>query len=172
MSTQLGAIIAERRLERPRSARPVRARLGHPRPSRKASWECPYQVLGIGDGRVRLGLGEDPLQSLLNACAGLRVELLRVRASWMSEGVSGIPPFVPDVFGAKFTAHLEGLIEREVRKLTSKLQHAYEAKQKRLNRVPSNKRVKPTASNSRGAVRAVGPRGLCAVRWADKRTAF
>jgi hypothetical protein len=49
----------------------------------------------------------------------------------MSLGVSGIPPFVPDVFGAPFTAHLEAIVEREVAKLAAKLQRASEARQKR-----------------------------------------
>lgn len=164
MPTRLGTIIAERTLARPGSHRAVLARLGRPRASRKAPWECPYQVLGARDGRVRVGLGEDPLQSLLHACVGLRAELVRVRASWMSEGVSGIPPFVPDVFGAQFTAHLEALMQREIAQFTAKLKRAYEVKQQRLNRVPFNKRVKPVATSAQVGSAAPGRRGLRAVR--------
>jgi hypothetical protein len=146
MPITLGTVIAERTLERAGSTRPVRARLGQPRPSRRARWECPYQVVGAGDARVRVGLGEDALQSLLDACVGLRTELARVRASWLSQGVSGIPPFIPDVFGKRFTMHLEAIVEGEVAKLTGKLKRAYEAKQQRLNA----QRGKNTSPNRRG----------------------
>ena len=78
---RIGTIIAERVLERPGSKRPVRARLGVPRPSRRAPWECPYQIIGGRDSRVRVAFGEDALQTIILACAGLRKELTCVRAS-------------------------------------------------------------------------------------------
>ena len=43
---------------------------------------------------------------------------------------------MPDAFGAKFTAHLEAVVEREIVKLTAKLERAYLAMQRRLKRVP------------------------------------
>lgn len=164
MPTTLGTIIAERRLERPGSTRPVLARLGRPRRSRQAPWECPYQVVGAGDTRVRVGLGEDALQSLLHACVGLRLRLVHVHASWLSEGVSGIPSFIPDAFGEQFATRLEALVEREVAKLAARLERTYNAKQKRLKRQPSNTRVKPTAVNNRGKNVASSRRGLRAKR--------
>ena len=132
MPIKLGTLIAERKLDRTGSKRPVLARLGQPRPSRLAAWECPYQVVGAGNARVRVALGEDALQTVLLACAGLRVELARAHASWLGTGASGIPPFVPDVFGASFTAHLEAVLEKEVAKLSAKLQRAHERKAGRL----------------------------------------
>lgn len=113
---------------------------------------------------MRFGLGEDALQSLLHACVGLRMRLVQVHASWLSEGVSGIPPFIPDAFGAQFTTRLETLIESEVARLVARLKRAYEAKQKRLKHRPSNTRVKPTAADRTGKSQAPRRRGLRAKR--------
>ena len=121
---RIGTIIAERVLERPGSKRPVRARLGVPRPSRRAPWECPYQIIGGGDSRVRVAFGEDALQTIILACAGLRKELMRVRASWLGTGQTGIPPSIPDGFGPVYTAHLESVIEKELLRLLTKLKRA------------------------------------------------
>lgn len=121
MPARLGMVIAERVLERPGSRRTIRARLGVPRRSRRAPWECPYQVAGAGDARVRVALGEDALQTIILACLSLRMELTRVGASWLGMGTPGIPPFIPDMFGAEFTAHLESVVEKEVLKLLAKL---------------------------------------------------
>jgi hypothetical protein len=128
MPIRLGTVIAERTLKRAGSSRPVLARLGKPRGSRRAPWECPYQVVGGGSARVRVALGEDALQAVVLACAGLRAELARIQASWLGIGTSGIPPFLPDFLGAAFTAHLEAVVEREVVKFTAKLQRAHERK--------------------------------------------
>ena len=122
---RIGPIIAERVLERLGSTRPVRARLGVPRPSRRAPWECPYQVIGAGDSRVRVALGEDALQTVILACAGLRKELTRLRASWLGTGQTGIPPSIPDAFGPDYTAHLESVIEKELLRLLAKLKRAH-----------------------------------------------
>lgn len=148
MPIRLGAVIAERTLERAGTKRPVLARLGQPRPSKMASWECPYQVLGAGTGRVRVALGEDALQTVLLACAGLRVELTRVKASWLGMGASGIPPFLPDFLGAAFTVHLEAVVEKELVKFVAKLERAHERKARRLGIQPSDLRVKPTAAST------------------------
>ena len=121
---RIGPIIAERLLDRPGSKRPVRARLGTPRPSRRAAWECPYQVIGGGDSRVRVALGEDALQTVILACAALRKELSRVQASWLGTGQTGIPPTIPDGFGPAYTAHLESVIEKELLRLLAKLKRA------------------------------------------------
>jgi hypothetical protein len=133
--SRLGPIVAERVLERPGSKRPIRARLGTPRPSSRAAWECPYQVAGAGDPRVRVAFGEDALQTVILACAGLRRELTRVGASWLGMGAPGIPPTIPDVFGPAFTTHLESVVEKEVVKLGAKLKRAHEKRARRQPRV-------------------------------------
>ena len=141
MASRLGAVIAERLLERPGSTRSVRARLGTPRKSRKAPWECPYQVLGAGDPRVHLALGEDALQTIILACAGLHRELKRANATWLGSGASGIPPVIPDFFGPEFTTHLESVVEKEVIKLGAKLKRAHD-------RRAQSKRTRATDSAS------------------------
>ena len=115
---------------------------------RDATGTPPVNRVGVGDsvgGRgERRHLGSRPRPSFDQ----LRLQLARVQASWLSEGVSGIPPFIPDAFGAQFTMHLEALVEREVAKLAAKLERAYEAKQKRLKNQPSNQRLQPTAARA------------------------
>jgi hypothetical protein len=128
--SRLGAVIAERTLERPGSKRRIFARLGTPRRNR-TEWECPYQVAGAGDPRVRVAFGEDALQTIILACTGLRQELTRVQASWLGSGASGIPPMIPDMLGPEFTAHLESMVEGEVVKLVTKLRRAHERRTKR-----------------------------------------
>jgi len=69
----LGPVIAERLLtfhRRGKKTREVRVRLGRPRPwpdTLDGDWMCTYQVLGLGDDRVRHTIGVDGLQALLLA---------------------------------------------------------------------------------------------------------
>jgi hypothetical protein len=127
----LGSVIAERVLQRQGSKRTIRARLGKPRPSRVATWECPFQVVGAGDPRVRLAYGEDALQTVILACAGLRRELTRAKADWLGMGDSGIPPYIPNMFSPALTAHLERVIEKEMRKLLVDLKRAHKTGKRR-----------------------------------------
>lgn len=123
------------------------ARLGQPRRSKLAPWECRYQIIGGGaDAQVRRALGEDALQSLLLACAAMRAHLQRLEASWLSLGSAGIPPFVPDSFGPAFTEHLEALIYREVVKFSRKLERAQNDRSKMRTNKPANQRLQPTAA--------------------------
>jgi hypothetical protein len=160
MASRLGPIVAERTLERAGSSRPVLARLGRPRRSRRWGWECPYQILGVDDSRVRVAPGEDALQTVVLACAGLRAQLTEVGASWLGMGASGIPPFIPDIFGTKFTAHLEAVVEKEIVKLTARLKRAHERRATRIGTEPPNRRVKPAAGGARRLIHGSGRRGL------------
>lgn len=149
MPIKLGEVIAERKLERPGSSRRVLARLGRPRRSTRAPWECPYQIVGGGEKRVRRALGEDALQSMLLACTGLRQRLQLLKASWLSTGGSGIPPFVPDIFGLEFTAHLEATVDREVAKLVNRLERAHKRNSERKTKKPANQALQPTSRTKR-----------------------
>jgi hypothetical protein len=123
MPHRLGPVIAERTLQIPGSKRPALARLGTPRPSRRASWECPYQVTGIRDSRVRVVYGEDALQTIILACVALRNALSKRHASWLGLGDSGIPAVIPYI-APEITAHLEAVVHSEMNKVTKKLKHA------------------------------------------------
>ena len=149
MPIKLGEVIAERELERLGSKRPIVARLGRPRRSTRAPWECPYQIVGGGEKRVRQAFGEDALQSILLACAGLRQRLQLLKASWLSTGGSGIPPFVPDIFGLEFTAHLEATVDREVGKLVNRLERVHKRKSERKSTMPANQALQPTSRAER-----------------------
>jgi hypothetical protein len=69
----LGPVIAERLFtfhRRGKRPRPVRVRLGRPRPlprSPTSDWMCTYQVLGLGREDVKRTTGVDALQALLLA---------------------------------------------------------------------------------------------------------
>jgi hypothetical protein len=70
---RLGAVIAERHLtfhRRGRSTTAVVVKIGRPRPWPEAlhgDWMCTFQVIGLGDERVRYACGVDALQALLLA---------------------------------------------------------------------------------------------------------
>jgi len=77
----LGPVIAERNLtfhRRGVRTRTVRVRLGRPRPWPRtlySDWMCTYQVLGLGDSRVKRAIGVDGLQALLLAAHVLPAEV-------------------------------------------------------------------------------------------------
>jgi hypothetical protein len=103
-----GPVIAERILtfhRRGRGVREVRVRLGRPRPwpkSLNSDWMCTYQVLGLGDDRVKRAIGVDGLQALLLAAHVLPAE---VAARAKNEG--GACRWTPDLWsddGARMAA--------------------------------------------------------------------
>lgn len=83
MNPELGPVIAERQLrvlERPDLE--VCVRLGAPRPfpdDPLSNYYCPYQVIGVGDAKVRYAGGVDSLQALELALHLLPTELDRLR---------------------------------------------------------------------------------------------
>ena len=82
MNVELGQVVAERRLRvLGRPDLEVWVRLGMPRPfpnDRLNNYYCPYQVTGIGDGKVRYAGGVDSLQALELALHLLPTELDRL----------------------------------------------------------------------------------------------
>jgi hypothetical protein len=83
MKVELGAVIAERRLRvigRPELE--VRVRIGTPRPfpdDPNTNYYCPYQIHGVGSGKVRYAGGVDALQALELAIHILPTELDALR---------------------------------------------------------------------------------------------
>lgn len=78
---ELGEIVAERQIEgvAPDGSRfDVVIRFGAPRPdplSSNGDWECPHQIVGLGDDTVRAAFGVDSLQSLLLSVYAVRIKL-------------------------------------------------------------------------------------------------
>ncbi|MGW6932158.1 DUF6968 family protein [Lentzea sp. NPDC054927] len=77
----LGQIIAERQIEAvaPDGSRfDVVVRFGAPRPdplSSNGDWECPHQIVGLGDDAVQAAFGVDSLQALLLSVYAVRIKL-------------------------------------------------------------------------------------------------
>ncbi|MFS8105159.1 hypothetical protein LFM09_49525 [Lentzea alba] len=78
---ELGEIVAERRIEgvAPDGAHfEVVIRFGTPRPdplSTNGDWECPHQIVGLGDDTVQASYGVDSLQALLLSVYSVRLKL-------------------------------------------------------------------------------------------------
>jgi hypothetical protein len=77
----LGEIVAERQIEgvAPDGSRfEVVIRFGAPRPdplSSTGDWECPHQIIGLGDDTVQAAYGVDSLQALLLSVFAVRTKL-------------------------------------------------------------------------------------------------
>ncbi|MDX8030182.1 hypothetical protein SK803_08165 [Lentzea sp. BCCO 10_0856] len=77
----LGQIVAERQIEgvAPDGSRfDVVVRFGAPRPdplSSNGDWECPHQIVGLGDDAVQASFGVDSLQALLLSVYAVRIKL-------------------------------------------------------------------------------------------------
>lgn len=67
----VGEIIASRMLhviDEQGNKRPVSVFIGKPEPSRDATgYECPYQIIGIGNQKTCVGHGSDSIQALKTA---------------------------------------------------------------------------------------------------------
>ncbi len=77
----LGEIVAERQIEgvAPDGSHfEVVIRFGAPRPdplSSNGDWECPHQIVGLGDDTVQAVYGVDSLQALLLSVFAVRTKL-------------------------------------------------------------------------------------------------
>lgn len=78
---ELGEIVAERRIEGVApDGSPVEVviRFGAPRPdplSGNGDWQCPHQIVGLGDEGVQAAYGVDSLQALLLSVYAVRIKL-------------------------------------------------------------------------------------------------
>lgn len=61
---ELGTIIAERSLACSNPKKQVKVRIGTPRKTNSEDFITPYQIVGIGDEKVRFAAGLDAIQSL------------------------------------------------------------------------------------------------------------
>ncbi|NGY66065.1 hypothetical protein G7043_44985 [Lentzea sp. NEAU-D13] len=87
----LGKIVAQRQLEgvAPDGSRfDVVIRFGAPRPdplSGNGDWECPHQIVGLGDDSVGAAFGVDSLQALLLSVYAVRIKLAEsdITVNWL-----------------------------------------------------------------------------------------
>jgi hypothetical protein len=87
----LGKIVAQRQLEgvAPDGSRiEVVIRFGAPRPdplSGNGDWECPHQIVGLGDDSVGAAFGVDSLQALLLSVYSVRIKLAEsdITVNWL-----------------------------------------------------------------------------------------
>ncbi|MDM5176568.1 hypothetical protein PO883_05080 [Massilia sp. DJPM01] len=105
----LGAIFATRMLElvsADGSIRPVWIKIGKPRKYEKNIRFCPYQIIGIGDEKIRYALGSDALQSLILTLTKIGADIYGSpeskarKLTWMEDESHnlGIPVFA-EVYG-------------------------------------------------------------------------
>jgi hypothetical protein len=93
-------------------------RIGKPRKVSETEWECPFHISNAGMPGVAFGHGIDALQALVQAIDGCRVFLERSGTTFRWEGGengdTGVPRFVPAMFGAEFANHVGRMIDKEV----------------------------------------------------------
>lgn len=79
--------------------REIILRIGKPAldSAKGGDWFCPYQLSGVGEGRVRKAYGVDSLQAFLLCLSKAKAELDRyqrqtdVRVSWLNQDGWGLP---------------------------------------------------------------------------------
>lgn len=123
-------VIITRKLRRYYStSRTVLIRIGKPRKVSAAEWECAYEVTNMGMRQVMYGRGIDGFQSLIQAIEGVRVFLEKngKELSWEGgeKGETGVPRYVPGIFGKRFAQHLGKLIDREIVRMSRVAERRY-----------------------------------------------
>ena len=135
-----GPVIAERRLHvRNAPRRVVTVSLGRPRKTKgHDDWQCPFRIAGTDLKLVEYGYGVDAFQALMNALEGIRHFLDRSETPLAWTGVADdhtgfqrLIPLFPDFAGMR---RLEGLVDREVQRLTRALKWRHQARVRRRSR--------------------------------------
>src|SRR6185503_9048412 len=96
--TSLGLVIASRTLSSASNGR-ITIRIGQPYtpPDYGNNFCCPYQIDGVGDGKIRYGSGVDSLQSLFIALINISTDLYTSdeaqagQITWEGERDLGLP---------------------------------------------------------------------------------
>jgi hypothetical protein len=133
---KLKGVIAKRQLRETGPQRKIISIvLGRPRKVAEEEWVCQFQITGVGASRIHGALGLDGLQALLNAIEGLRAVLEKTgrRFSWTGgeEGDSGLPRFVPTLFGVQFTERINRIIDREIERFSESAERRYKTRRRR-----------------------------------------
>lgn len=151
MATALGTIIAERTLTLAGSKVRVHVRLGRPKKDRiGGDHTCPFIIEGLGESTVQQASGVDSMQALQLAMQAIRKALLphSKRLRWVGgqAGDVGFPMAIPEIFGAKFSQQLEGMVLRETDRFGRSLERASRSAVARLRPVPQKKKDQPRRS--------------------------
>jgi hypothetical protein len=81
-------------------------------------WECAFYLTNIGMTEIQFGHGIDSVQALIQAIEGARVFLEKSGKELIWEGgkkgETGIPRYVPAIYGKNFTEHLYRIIDCEL----------------------------------------------------------
>jgi hypothetical protein len=118
--------IAERCLERNDITKAhITVRLSRPEPDpdcpHDRDWRCAFEIIGLGDDRVRFAHGIETMDTLLNTFRGIRAILERsgtpVRWTLMEGDNVGFPRYVEDAFGRGFEQRMQRLVLCEVENL-------------------------------------------------------
>ena len=88
-------------------------RIGRPQTD-GSDWFCPYQIVGLGDEKVRRAWGVDSFQALQLVMQAVRAHLVP-HASKLSlfgvKGETGISKLMPDCFTQEVNQKLESVVE-------------------------------------------------------------
>lgn len=113
--------IATRTLRQTSSTRIVQVQIGKPEQHKnKKEWACEFQIVGLGEDRIRSARGVDSLQALILALEGIWHSLERSGRSltWIGgeEGDHGVPRAVPTFFGRQFAVRIGKFVDKEIAK--------------------------------------------------------
>ncbi len=116
----LGLVIAHRTYWRGRQR--VVAKIGQPQKAEDGHWFCPYQIVGLGNDKVRRAPGVDSFQALQLVMQAVRAHLLLHAPELSLFGAKGelaIPKVIPDCFGKAVNEKLERVVEAAMEAMVS-----------------------------------------------------
>lgn len=92
--------------------------IGKPQKVSDQEWRCPFHISNVGMSNIEFGHGIDALQSIIQAIEGSRVVLARRGTGFRWDGgdvgETGLPRYVPLMFGKKFAQRVNRMIDREI----------------------------------------------------------
>jgi len=137
-------IVARRILRERDTRRRVVVVVGTPARRSTGEWACPWQLQGLGDGKVRYAFGVDSMQALQPSFEAIRLALLPVRDSltWCDgeTGGLGFTRTVNIAFGRALSDRLDRMLEEEMERYARGTKARVAARQRRAARRPSYRR--------------------------------
>jgi len=132
-SSDLGVVIATRRLRLGSTKRFATVKIGKPRRARQDEWMCPYCIEGLGTKTIQYAIGSDAIQALFICFEAIRTRLESCgrEVTWESgeRGDAGFPRFAPTLYGLRFYKRVERLMDREIERFARKAEETYRRKE-------------------------------------------